>query len=193
MFFIAARRGAEYPKSMSLRKIARLGNPVLSQMAEAVPEKDFGGAVLKALVQDMIETMRDADGVGLAAPQIHESKRVLIAEAGAGNPRYRGRGEVPLTVIINPEIVYKSPKLEVDWEGCLSIPDLRGLVPRAAAIKVRGRDAEGETIEIEAKGFYARVIQHEVDHLDGIVFLEQMKDLKSLCFTKEFMLYKQED
>ena len=191
--FVVDSKSKAYPESMSLRKIARMGNPVLAQKAKAVPEKDFATSYLKALVQDMVETMRDADGVGLAAPQIHESTRIIIAESQSENPRYSGRGEVPLCVLINPEITHFSAKTEEDWEGCLSIPDLRGLVTRSRDIRVKGRDVEGEEIEVTAKGFFARIIQHEVDHLNGVLFLEQMKNLKSLCFTKEYMLFKQDE
>jgi peptide deformylase len=174
---------------MTIRKIARMGHPVLSQRAEKIT--DPGDPELKRLVEDMVVTMIDANGAGLAAPQVHESIRLVIFQAPAGRSD-PGLSEAeaydhtaPLTVLINPEIEILSPEKEGGWEGCLSVPGLRGWVERAAHIRYRGIGLDGKPIERVAKGFHARVVQHEVDHLDGILYPQRMSDLTKLIFESE--------
>lgn len=136
----------------------------------------------------MIETMRDYDGVGLAADQVHESKQVAVLEV-AENRRYPNKPSVPLSILINPKISPLTDALEEDWEGCLSIPDLRGRVPRHKSIRVQAWDRDGNELEFIATDFHARVIQHEWDHLQGKVYLDRMRDFSSLTFLTEFARY----
>jgi peptide deformylase len=137
----------------------------------------------------MIETMRDGEGVGLAATQVHAAKRAFIIEVKSQNPRYPDRPSVPLMAIINPQIVERSSDMDEEWEGCLSIPDLRGRVPRWQSLKLSGLDRAGQPINLSASGFFARVIQHELDHLDGVVFLDRMTDFSTLTHLREFQTY----
>jgi peptide deformylase len=174
---------------MALLKIARLGHPVLRQSAVEVDDAEIASPSFSQFIDDMIETMRESDGVGLAAPQVYASKRVAIVEVKGPHPRYPEQGDVPLTVLVNPRIVSQSAELDEDWEGCLSIPDLRGRVPRRRQIQVHALDRDGKPIEINASGFFARVIQHEIDHLDGVMFLERMTDFKSLTHLREFQKF----
>jgi peptide deformylase len=176
---------------MALLKIARLGHPVLRQVAEPVPDSEIQSPSFQTFIDDMIDTMRESDGVGLAAPQVYASRRLAIVEVKGPHPRYPNQPEVPLTVLINPQVVSHSDELEEDWEGCLSIPDLRGRVPRWKSMQIRAQDRTGKVIEISASGFFARVIQHELDHLDGVMFLERMSDFKSLTHLREFQKYWQ--
>jgi peptide deformylase len=171
---------------MSLLKIARLGHPVLRQPALPVEPVDIVKPEFQQFIDDMIETMRESDGVGLAAPQVYSSKRVVLIEVKGPHPRYPNQPEVPLTVLINPQVVAQAGEKEEDWEGCLSIPDLRGRVPRWVSVDVTALDRTGQRINLQAGGFFARVIQHELDHLDGILFLERMSDLRTLTYLREF-------
>ena len=174
---------------MTIRKIARMGHPVLGQKAEAVT--DLADPELRRLVEDMVETMIDANGAGLAAPQVHESIRLVIFQALA-NRADPGLSEeesfdhtAPLTVLVNPVIEILSPATEGGWEGCLSVPGLRGWVERPAHIRYKGLGLDGKPIERVAKGFHARVVQHECDHLDGILYPQRMSDLSKLIFESE--------
>jgi peptide deformylase len=169
---------------MSLLKIARMGNPVLRKKAAPVSTKELASADTQRLIDDLIETMREYDGVGLAAPQVHASKQILVYEVSA-----EGKERIPLTILVNPQIVPDSQEGVEDWEGCLSIPDLRGRVPRYAAVRVRALDRKGKTIEFAARGFHARVIQHETDHLMGVLFVDRMRSLASLTFLDEYGRY----
>jgi peptide deformylase len=165
---------------MAILKIARMGHPVLTRRADLVD--DPGAEPLQRLIADMAETMRDAEGIGLAAPQVHQSLRlILFLDA---ERRGETADRVPI-VLINPEIEPLDDAREPDWEGCLSIPGLRGIVPRYARIFYRGLGPDGRTIEREARGLHARVVQHEVDHLDGILFPMRMPDLRQLVFESE--------
>jgi peptide deformylase len=163
---------------MTLRKIARLGHPVL--LARASPVEDPRQAEIRRLIDDMVETMQDAPGVGLAAPQVHESLRIIIALEAAGPDR------LPPLVLVNPELMPMDEEQEEGFEGCLSIPGLRGLVPRWRRVAWRAMDRNGEPIEGIAEGFFARVLQHEVDHLDGLLYPMRMTDMRQLAFESEF-------
>ena len=169
---------------MALLKIARMGHPVLVQRAEEV--SDPTSREVRRLVEDMVETMEDAEGVGLAAPQVHVGRRVIIfkapeGRAGGDDPR----AVSPLTALINPVIEPLGEEMVDGFEGCLSIPGLTGVVPRYNRIRYRGVSPRGETVEREAVGFHARVVQHECDHLDGILYPMRMRDLRLLSFTEE--------
>jgi peptide deformylase len=174
---------------MSLLKIARLGHPVIRRRADPVSRSELGSKPVQTLIDSMIETMRDADGVGIAAPQVHESRQIIVIEVSREDPRYTGQPGIPLTVIVNPKIVSYSTETEEGWEGCLSIPDLRARVPRWSSLTLEGLDRKGNRIKIEANGFYARVIQHEVDHLEGRVYLDRLPDLSTLTYLREYQRY----
>jgi peptide deformylase len=158
---------------MALLKIARMGHPVLLRQAD--PVEDPTAPEIRRLIADMAETMEDASGLGLAAPQVHVPLRIFVWRGGAGN----------VLALINPELEPVGEETENGWEGCLSIPGLRGCVPRAARLRFRGFDMEGTPMEGEAAGLTARVMQHEVDHLDGILYPMRMTDLSLLGFTEE--------
>ncbi|MDA8360556.1 MAG: peptide deformylase [Gammaproteobacteria bacterium] len=160
---------------MAVKAVRRMGDPVL--LARAQPVEKIPSPALDALIQDMQDTMTALDGAGLAAPQIGVPLRVVIFGVQA-NPRYPQVGEVPLTILINPLIDVLSADEEEDWEGCLSVPGMRGLVPRYRHIRYRGLDAAGQPIDREVTGFHARVVQHECDHLDGILYPMRMRDLR---------------
>jgi peptide deformylase len=170
---------------MSILKVARLGNPVLRRVAENLSPDQLSSPLLQKLVDDMVETMREYSGVGLAAVQVHERWQIAVLEV-ADNPRYPEKATVPLSVLINPKIELLSEEMEEDWEGCLSVPDLRGSVPRYKKIRVRSLDRGGSEIDFVASGFHARVIQHEWDHLNGKVYLDRMRDLSTLTHLQEF-------
>jgi peptide deformylase len=169
---------------MSILKVARMGHPVLRQKARAILPKELRTLLLQKLIDDMIDTMQEYSGVGLAAPQVHESLRVFVAHL---DPDGRGGGEP--VAIINPEIEVIGTEIVEGWEGCLSIPDIRGRVTRAAEIRVSALDRDGKRIAINAKDFPARVIQHETDHLDGVLFFDRMRSFESLTYMEEFSRY----
>ena len=174
--------------TMSILKVARLGHPVLRQVSANLPERELQSAAMQKFIDDMIETMKEYDGVGLAADQVHESKQVAVLEV-ANNPRYPNKPDVPLTVLVNPKVTPLSDALEEDWEGCLSIPDLRGRVPRYTSVRVQAWDRNGQELDYVATGFHARVIQHEFDHLNGKLYVDRMRDLTTLSFLQEFARY----
>ena len=173
---------------MSILKVTRLGHPILRKITENVPPRELQSAEMQKFIDDMIETMKEYDGVGLAADQVHESTQVAVLEV-ADNPRYPQKPKVPLTVLVNPKITPLSDETEEDWEGCLSIPDLRGRVPRYKSIRVQALDRNGAELDFIADDFHARVIQHEFDHLNGKVYLDRMRDLSTLTFLQEFTRY----
>ena len=169
---------------MSILKVARMGHPVLREKARAIEPKELKTVPLQKFIDDMIETMQEYNGVGLAAPQVHESLRIFVAHLDT-----EGRGESEPIALINPDIEIIGNTVLEGWEGCLSIPDIRGRVPRAAQIRVTGLNRQGKRIEINAKDFPARVIQHETDHLNGILFFDRMRSFDSLTFMEEFSRY----
>jgi peptide deformylase len=173
---------------VSILKVSRLGHPVLRKVTENLSPSELQSPAMQKFIDDMIETMKEYDGVGLAADQVHESKQVAVLEV-ADNPRYPQKPKVPLTVLVNPKITPLSEEMEEDWEGCLSIPDLRGRVPRYKAIRVQALDRDGGELDFIADGFHARVIQHEFDHLNGKVYLDRMRDFSTLTFLQEFARY----
>src|SRR5262245_31191541 len=170
---------------MAILKVARMGHPVLRAKARAIDRGELKGAVVQRLIDDMLETMAEYHGVGLAAPQIHESVRLFIAALDHDDEHEDSEA----VAIINPEIVVVGSDVVEDWEGCLSIPDIRGRVPRAREIKLRALDRKGDRIELRAQGFPARVLQHETDHLDGVLFFDRMKSFESLTFLDEYARY----
>jgi peptide deformylase len=173
---------------MAILKVARLGNPVLRKVAEPVPPEGIGAPSIQRFIDDLIETMLEYDGAGLAAPQVHVSQQIVVFEV-EGTPRYPDAESIPLTVLINPKITPTTQQIEEDWEGCLSVPDLRGKVPRYAQVRIEAYDRQGKKLNYVAKDFHARVAQHECDHLLGKVFLDRMQSMESLAFMREFMRY----
>jgi peptide deformylase len=166
---------------MAIRDILKMGNPDLLKVSEPV---DFEKDDLKTLIEDMKETMKANDGAGLAAPQIGVFKRLVIFGFDS-NDRYPEADSVPFTVLINPIITPLSDEKENGWEGCLSVPGLRGVVPRYTHIKYEGYDAEGNKLEREVEDFHARVVQHECDHLDGILYPMKIEDYRYFGFHEE--------
>jgi peptide deformylase len=176
---------------MAILKVARLGNPILRKVAESVPIKSIFNPEVQRLIQDMVETMKEYNGVGLAAPQIHESLQIIVVDAVGSSRNPEPKKSVP-AVLINPTIRVISEREISDWEGCLSIPDLRGLVPRYEEIEVEAFDTAGKALNFHAQGFHARVIQHEHDHLMGRVFLDRMRTFESLTHLREFSRFWQQ-
>ena len=176
---------------MAILKVARLGHPVIRAPSAAVPKETITSAEIQRLIDDMIQTMREYDGVGIAAPQIHVSKQLAVIEV-TENRRYPGEGPISLTVLVNPKILSASKKQVEDWEGCLSVNEFRGKVPRAVSLEVEAYNRKGEKVRFQAQGFFARIIQHECDHLVGKVFLDRMPTLSTLTHLQEFIRYQQE-
>jgi len=164
---------------MAVRPVLKMGHPVLASVSR--PVERFGTAELRALVADLDDTMRAMNGAGLAAPQIGVPLRVVVFEVNA-NPRYPDVEPVPYTVLVNPELTPVGDETQDGWEGCLSVPGLRGVVPRYRSLRYRGVDPEGVEIDRTVHGFHARVVQHEVDHLDGILYPMRMRDLGTLGY-----------
>jgi peptide deformylase len=165
-------------------KVARIGHPVVRTAARAVPPEVLASPEFQHLVDDMVDTMHEYDGVGVAGPQVHVGLRVAVIEVPASDER--AREAVPLTVLVNPVVTPLGEEKEPGWEGCLSVPDLRGVVPRFRRVRLEALDRRGKPYTVEAAGFFARVIQHECDHLDGAVYLDRMDGLRSLSFLREF-------
>jgi len=173
---------------MAILKVARLGHPVLRQPADPVPVEAIQTPEIQRLIDDMVETMREYNGAGLAANQVHTLMQICVIEV-KDNPRYPEAESIPLTVLINPVVTPLSPEMEDGWEGCLSVPDMRGVVPRHTAVRLEAYDREGNRIDVVAKEFLARVIQHETDHLRGVVYVDRMKDLSTLTHLAEWNKY----
>lgn len=172
---------------MSILKVARMGHPVLREQTRPLELSEIAEPTTQRLIDDMFETMREHQGIGLAAPQVHLSLRLFVAGIDDAE------ASLPLVVMINPEIIPVGKVANEDWEGCLSIPDIRGLVTRPNEIKIHALDRYGQELSMTASGFPARVIQHEIDHLDGILFLDRMTSLKSLTFLEEHVRYWQQE
>ena len=173
---------------MSILKVARMGHPVLRERARPLDRSAFRDPLFQKLVDDMIDTMHEYHGVGLAGPQIHEGLRLFVAlldeEPGP---------ESETIVVVNPEITPVGTTTQEGWEGCLSIPDIRGMVPRFTEITVKAFDRNGKAVELRLKNFPARVAQHETDHLDGVLFFDRMTSMKSLTFLDEYSRFHAKD
>jgi peptide deformylase len=175
---------------MPILKVARMGHPVLRARARALERAEIRKPAVQRLIDDMIETMEEYRGVGLAAPQVHMGLRMFIAVLDGGDA---DEGEREPVVIINPEITPVGIDVVEGWEGCLSIPEIRGQVPRAREIALRALDRHGERTEYQVHDFPARVIQHETDHLDGVLFFDRMRSFASLTFLDEYARYWAKD
>jgi peptide deformylase len=173
---------------MSILKVARMGHPVLRERTRPLDKSDIKSASVQKLIDDMIDTMHEYHGVGLAGPQVHEGVRLFVALL-VDDPDSKSEA----AVIINPEIVPNGSATEDGWEGCLSIPDIRGMVPRYTEITLRALDRNGRAIELGLKNFPARVAQHEADHLDGVLFFDRMKSFQSLTFLDEYSRFHAKD
>lgn len=175
---------------MSILKVARMGHPVLRERAKPVEKSVLRKPLVQKLIDDMIETMHEYHGVGLAAPQVHEGIRIFV---GLLDDDPDTKSET--MVLVNPEIVAERDTREEGWEGCLSIPDIRGMVPRYTDILVRALDRDARSLELRLKGFPARVAQHETDHLDGVLFFDRMSSMETLTYLDEYSKYwaKEED
>ena len=173
---------------MSILKVARMGHPVLRQRGRPLEKNDLKNPLTQKLIDDMLETMHEYNGVGLAAPQVHASLRLFVALL-VDEPD----GKSDPTVVINPEILPNTQSRDEGWEGCLSIPDIRGMVPRYTDITVRALDREGRSVELRLKDFPARVAQHETDHIDGVLFFDRMTSMQSLTYLEEFSRFHSKD
>ncbi len=173
---------------MSILKVARMGHPVLRMRGRALEKGDIRDPLFQKLIDDMIETMHEYNGVGLAGPQVHESVRMFVALLEEDPD-----SKTEASVIINHEITPLSGVREDGWEGCLSIPDIRGMVPRFTDISVKALDRDGRSIELRLKNFTARVVQHETDHLDGVLFFDRMTSMQSLTYLDEYSRFHAKD
>jgi peptide deformylase len=169
---------------MSILKVARMGHPVLRARARTVDKSELKNSTIQHFIDSMIDTMYEYSGVGLAAPQVHESLRVFVAMLDAD-----GRGEGDAIAFVNPEITVVGDQVVEGWEGCLSIPEIRGRVPRAQHVRISALDRHGKRFELELKDFPARVVQHETDHLDGVLFFDRMKSFETLTYLEEYSRY----
>lgn len=168
---------------MSILKVARMGHPVLRERARPLDPTEVRTSTFQKLIDDMIETMVEYEGIGLAAPQVHEGVRLFVAGVeGSGD-------NLKIVPFINPVITPVSEETVEDWEGCLSIPDIRGKVPRAREVIIKALDRRGKPFELTLKNYPARVVQHETDHLDGVLFFDRMKAFDTLTFMEEFQRY----
>ena len=170
---------------MAIRKIATIGHPVLRQVARAVSRDELATAEMQTLIDDLVETMRDADGAGLAAIQIYQPVRIVAVEV-RDNPRYPYKPKIPLTILVNPELTVIGEDTFDNNEGCLSVPNLRGVVRRHTSLSVRAWDRQGSVIETRVFGLKAATYQHEVDHLDGKLFVDRVTDPTTFASWTEF-------
>lgn len=173
---------------MALLKIAKMGNPILRKISDPVSSEEIMNPDFQKFIDDLIETMRDEDGLGLAAPQVHVSKQVVVIESLENN-RYPEAPPFPLLVLINPVFKYLSKEQRTGWEGCLSLDNLRGKVPRSSSVKLTALDRNGQPLTLDWEGFPAVVLQHEIDHLRGHLFVDRMKDMTTLTHMGEFHRY----
>lgn len=169
---------------MAVREILKMGDPRLLRVAQPVPEQAIGSDDLHRLVADMLDTMHAAHGAGLAAPQIGVDLQLVIFGSGQPNPRYPEAPVIPLTVLLNPVITALGQEQEEGWEGCLSVPGLRGVVPRWQRIRYQGLDPHGDSVDRTVDGFHARVVQHECDHLIGVLYPMRVRDFSRFGFTE---------
>ena len=172
---------------MAVLKVAKLGNPILRQISKQVDLKELADqqGELQGFIDDMIDTMREEDGVGLAAPQVNRSQQIVVLEY-ENNERYPDESSIPVTVLVNPVLSDYGEEKVLGWESCLSLVDFRGLVSRSTSVTLKAYDRDGDRIEKRATGFEAVVLQHEIDHLNGKVFLDRMEDLTKLAYQEEF-------
>jgi peptide deformylase len=168
---------------MSILKVCHLGHPVLRTEAKRLTVEALATPAVQTLIDNMMDTMVEYYGVGVAAPQVHESLAIAVIES------HGPRGTIPMTVLVNPDVTILDESLVEDWEGCLSIPDLRGRVPRYNKLRVDALDRHGKGIRLIAEGFFARVIQHEYDHLMGKVYLDRIRDMRTLTHLPELQRY----
>lgn len=169
---------------MAVKKILRIGDPFLLKTATPVDPRDIRSREIQQIIQNMQETMNAANGAGLAAPQIGIGRRIVIF-GFEHNPRYPDREPIAETILINPEIIPLDGEIAEDWEGCLSVPKMRGLVPRPVRIRYRGYDQMARTLQRDVDGFHARVVQHECDHLDGILYPQRIRDMRQFGYEEE--------
>jgi peptide deformylase len=170
---------------MALRKIATIGHPVLRRVARELTRDELASAPMQRLVDDLVDTMRDAAGAGIAANQVHEAVRVCVIEI-KDNPRYPYKPNWPLTILVNPALEPTTSETFLNYEGCLSVPNLRGQVPRFTGVRVRAWDRRGKELDFEVKGLTAGTFQHELDHLDGKLFVDRVVDTRTLCTWTDF-------
>jgi len=170
---------------MTIRKIASIGHPVLRERARTLSRDELASPAIQSFIDDLVDTMRDANGAGLAANQVYEPISICAIEV-KDNPRYPYKPNIPLTILVNPEIEMLTDERWDNYEGCLSVPNLRGLVPRCTRIRVTAWDRHGQPLELEASGLRAGTLQHEIDHLHGTLFVDRVEDSKSLCTWTEF-------
>ena len=175
-----------------IRQIVQIGNPALREIAKAVEESEITSKEIQGLVDDLIETMRNANGAGLAASQIAVPYRICVIEVNK-NPRYPYKPDIPLTVLINPKVTFLTEDRINVYEGCLSVPNIRGRVNRCPEVRIEGFDRDGKSLNFVAKGISAGTFQHELDHLDGLVFTDRMDDASSLTTIDEFALNNEEE
>jgi peptide deformylase len=174
---------------MAIRRVLRMGHPLLREVARPLRVEEIGTPEFRALVDDMVDTLHDYGGIGLAAPQVGESLRLALIEIEGGPTRYGELQPLPLTVFVNPTIEVLDPATAGNWEGCLSVPGLRGWVERPQHVRVRYLTDRAEPRALELKGFFATVFQHEFDHLDGKLYIDRLADTRRLAFDKEFERY----
>ena len=177
---------------MALRKIAVIGHPILRQPARELTRGELASAQTQQLVTDMIDTMRDASGAGIAANQVHEPVRLCVIEVDK-NPRYPYKPDWPLTVLVNPRVEARTDETFLNFEGCLSVPNLRGQVPRFTVVRVRAWDRLGHDVDFEVKGLTAGTFQHEIDHLDGKLFVDRVADTRTLCTWAEYERFHRDE
>ncbi len=170
---------------MTIRKIAQIGHPILRTPAQPLTREELLSPRIQELIDDLIATMHDADGAGLAAPQIYEPLQLCAIEVG-NNPRYPYKPKIPLTVLVNPVLTPTTNECFSNFEGCLSVPNLRGRVDRALSVRVQAWDRHGAELDFVARGISAGTFQHEVDHLNAMIFVDRVRDPRSLCTWQEF-------
>lgn len=173
---------------MAILKVAQMGHPVLRRPAADVAAEELAGADFQRFLDDLVDTMREYDGVGIAAPQVHVGKRAAVMEV-ASNPRYPQMADFPLTFFVNPQVTPLTDEEFDMWEGCLSVTDVRGKVPRRKKVRVQALGRDGVPFTLEAEGVFAAVVQHELDHLDGKLFVDRVRDTTTLTFLKEYNRY----